>query len=49
MWDHVDERHTHLTHDRPCVACGHALHVFLPCSDTCDCRPELPGWPDLAA
>ncbi len=33
-----------LSHDRPCLDCGHALHTFLPCSDACGCRPQfLPG------
>ena len=40
MYDTVDE-HTgsHLSHDLPCLTCGHAMHTFLACSDTCDCRP----------
>ncbi len=52
MWDHpgdntrtdaIEERRT-LSHDRPCQECGHALHTFLPCSDSCGCRPQfLPG------
>ena len=33
---------THLSHDRPCPHCGHALHTFLACSDTCDCQPVEP-------
>jgi len=32
-----------LSHDRPCSACGHAAHTYLPCSETCDCVP--PGVP----
>ncbi|WP_181407511.1 hypothetical protein [Nocardioides sambongensis] len=40
MYDTVEE-HTglHLSHDRPCPLCGHAMHTFLACSETCDCRP----------
>jgi hypothetical protein len=34
----------HLSHDLPCPRCGHAVHTFLACSDTCDCEPApLPG------
>lgn len=44
MWDHAEERQHVLSHDRPCLDCGHALHTFLPCSDDCRCRPQLiPG------
>jgi hypothetical protein len=45
MWDTViDKRVAHMTHERPCTACGHAQHSFLPCSDTCDCTPpSVPG------
>ena len=33
-----------LSHDRPCSACGHAAHTYLPCSDTCGCvPPRAPG------
>jgi hypothetical protein len=39
MWDTVESITTHLSRDLPCQACGHAPHTFLPCSDTCDCRP----------
>lgn len=42
MWDtvhHPDERHEHLSHDRPCQRCGHALHTYLACGDGCDCPP----------
>ena len=41
MWDTVQTNDVHLSHDRPCVACGHAAHTYLPCSDACDCRPVL--------
>ena len=44
MWDTVQEATEHLSHDRPCVACGHALHIYLACGDGCDCQPALaPG------
>ncbi len=34
----------HLSHDMPCLNCGHGIHTFLPCGDTCDCPPVvLPG------
>ncbi|MEP7736444.1 hypothetical protein ABKW28_02200 [Nocardioides sp. 31GB23] len=29
----------HLSHDRPCPRCGHAMHVFLACDSGCDCQP----------
>ena len=35
---------SHLSHDLPCLNCGHGVHTFLPCGDTCDCPPVvLPG------
>lgn len=37
MWDTVESRSSHLSHDLPCSACGHAGHTYLPCSDSCDC------------
>ena len=40
MYDTVEqETGHHISHDRPCPQCGHAMHTFLACSDTCDCRP----------
>ena len=41
MWDTVQTNDTHLSHDLPCLRCGHARHTFLSCDDDCDCRPEL--------
>ena len=44
MWDTVQDDATHLTHDLPCPRCGHALHTYLACSDSCRCEPTLlPG------
>jgi hypothetical protein len=41
MWDTVETNtgsgSVHLSHDLPCTGCGHAVHTYLPCSDTCDC------------
>lgn len=37
MWDTVETNSTHLSHDMPCPNCGHAIHTYLPCSDSCDC------------
>jgi hypothetical protein len=41
MWDTVETStgpgSVHLSHDLPCTGCGHAVHTYLPCSDTCDC------------
>lgn len=43
MWDSVVASEpsgvVHLSHDRPCQQCGHAAHTYLPCSDSCGCRP----------
>lgn len=39
MWDTVETTSTHLSHDMPCATCGHAVHIYLPCSDSCDCVP----------
>jgi hypothetical protein len=44
MWDNVQTDQIHLSHDLPCQRCGHAVHTFLACSDTCDCaRTVMPG------
>lgn len=44
MWDTVQTNEQHLSHDLPCLACGHAAHSFLACSDTCACTATgLPG------
>ncbi|WP_183407073.1 hypothetical protein [Nocardioides marmorisolisilvae] len=44
MWDTVQTNEVHLSHDLPCGRCGHAMHTFLACSDTCDCVPAaMPG------
>jgi hypothetical protein len=44
MWDVADDCRGHLSHDRPCLECGHALHTYLPCSDDCSCTPQdVPG------
>lgn len=49
MWTIVDIAATDLlSHDLPCFRCGHAIHTYLPCSDTCACEPaEMPGEPPL--
>ncbi len=39
MWDTVLTNTVHLSHDRPCVTCGHATHTYLACGDLCDCVP----------
>jgi hypothetical protein len=41
MWDTVLNSKEHLSHDMPCFKCGHAWHTYLPCSDECDCSPDL--------
>ncbi len=37
----------HLSHDMPCLRCGHGMHTYLPCSDECDCAPVVlaGSWP----
>ena len=50
MWDTVQDswssdhagsagEDVHLSHDRPCVRCGHAMHTFLACDRACGCEP----------
>ena len=44
MWDTAQNDQpggTHLSHDRPCQRCGHAMHVFLACDRDCDCQPAV--------
>lgn len=41
MWDTVQSNDEHLSHDRPCPRCGHAMHVFLACGDSCTCSPAV--------
>jgi len=49
MWDTIQTSSTHLSHDLPCLRCGHAAHTFLACSETCDCaRTDMPGTPVAA-
>ncbi len=44
MWDTVQTNEIHLSHDLPCPSCGHGVHTFLACSDSCACvRTGLPG------
>lgn len=44
MWDQVSDTVEHLSHDLPCPRCGHAVHTFLACDESCDCAPcSLPG------
>jgi hypothetical protein len=44
MWDTVQTAEQHLSHDLPCLVCGHAAHSFLACSDACACTATaLPG------
>ena len=50
MWNTTETSQTAtprcLSHDRPCSSCGHAMHSYLPCSDTCACTPQAaPGAP----
>lgn len=44
MWEIVQAPSLHLSHDLPCLRCGHPAHTYLACSDDCGCRPALmPG------
>jgi hypothetical protein len=44
MWETVQETTDHLSHDMPCHRCGHAMHTYLACSDSCSCQPiTMPG------
>ena len=44
MWDTAETNDVHLSHDLPCFQCGHAVHSYLPCSESCACaRSEMPG------
>jgi len=45
MWDTVQTSSMHLSHDMPCPHCGHALHTYLACGDSCDCQPVLAHGP----
>jgi hypothetical protein len=38
MWDTAQTSNHQLSHDMPCPSCGHAMHTFLACSDTCECE-----------
>jgi hypothetical protein len=39
MWDTLEASEHPLSHDPPCPRCGHAVHTYLACSETCDCVP----------
>jgi hypothetical protein len=44
MWDTVQTSKQHLSHDLPCLHCGHAVHTYLACGDECACPPVvMPG------
>lgn len=37
----IEEGHSaRLTHDLPCLFCGHGPHRFLPCDHDCGCPGE---------
>ena len=40
MWQTQDPTGTHLSHDLPCLDCGHPAHTYLACSDACACVPS---------
>ncbi len=41
MWETRELEPAALSHDLPCLHCGHPPHTYLPCSDGCACRPTL--------
>ncbi|HWJ82179.1 MAG TPA: hypothetical protein VNS55_08075 [Nocardioides sp.] len=45
MWENIRTNdQQHLSHDLPCQGCGHTVHTYLPCSDTCSCSVKvIPG------
>ena len=44
MWQTAGTKVIRLSHDMPCVRCGHPMHTVLACSDRCDCvPPPRPG------
>ncbi len=50
MWDTVQTNQQHLSHDLACQRCGHEVHTFLACSDSCACEPvAMPGSVSYAA
>lgn len=49
-WTSTRTSRQHLSHDLPCPACGHAVHTYLACSDSCGCGlTVLPGSVSFAA
>ncbi|WP_328530791.1 hypothetical protein OG984_06555 [Nocardioides sp. NBC_00368] len=50
MWDTAQDtentnvRSFPMSHFLPCPRCGHEVHTYLACSDTCPCAPVvMPG------
>ena len=44
MWDTVQANDAHVSHDLPCLHCGHAAHTYLACDAACGCEPMgMPG------
>ncbi len=39
MYDSADHPPSRISHDRPCARCGHPMHTYLACSETCRCQP----------
>lgn len=49
-WDVVPVATMRLSHDLPCLECGHGVHRYLPCSDACTCTgTATPGAPSRPA
>ncbi|MCB1301828.1 MAG: hypothetical protein KDB28_11405, partial [Tetrasphaera sp.] len=47
MWEYDEQPARVLSHDLPCLECGHAAHRFLPCDAACECASSpVPGWYD---
>ena len=44
MSEELEDDARPLTHDLPCVRCGHTAHPYLVCGEGCDCEPtRMPG------
>lgn len=48
--ENANVRSLPMSHFLPCPRCGHEVHTYLACSDTCTCPPVvMPGSVPLAA
>ncbi|WP_203335473.1 hypothetical protein [Nocardioides limicola] len=48
MWETTEVGLSGVTHDLPCLGCGHPPHTYYACSESCDCvPPPMPGTPSM--